>query len=219
MRTKTVTYKIYKYNELSDDAKAKAFEWFERVRADEYYIFTEDCEYDLKQLFPNSKLQVEYSLSYSQGDGLNIFGDLYLPDVLPYIKDKFTAEEFSYIEHIVNEYGTGDGSWFGDQYINMQQNNHYAYCIAERNDYAATMYDRIAYEIEIAEEYDRKPDVIINDELIDKFDKCVGEYFAGLCKQYEEWGYDFFYPEDDTEFAEDCEANGWEFFEDGTFYC
>lgn len=52
MRTETVTYKIYKYSELSDDAKAKAFEWFKSVRADENYIFTEDCEDSLKLRFP-----------------------------------------------------------------------------------------------------------------------------------------------------------------------
>lgn len=219
MRTETVTYKIYKYSELSDDAKAKAFEWFKSVRADENYIFTEDCEDSLKLRFPNSELQVQYSLSYSQGDGLNIFGNLYLPDVLPYIKDKFTEEEFSYIKHIVNEYGTGEGCWFGDQYVKMQRNTRYAYCIAACNEYVAAMRDNIVCEIEIAEESERKPDAIINDELINRLNMYVVEYFFNLCKEYEEWGYEFFYPEDDTEFIELCEANDWEFYENGAFYC
>ena len=182
MRTETVTYKIYKYNELSDHAKAKAFEWFESVRADENYIFTEDCEDSLKLRFPNSELQVQYSLSYSQGDGLNIFGNLYLPDVLPYIKDNFTEEEFSYIKHIVNEYGTGDGCWFGDQYVKMQRNTRYAYCIAACNEYVTAMRDNIVCEIEIAEESERKPDAIINDELINRLNMYVVEYFFNLCK-------------------------------------
>lgn len=219
MRTETVTYKIYKYNELSDDAKAKAFEWFESVRADENYIFTDDCEYSLRLRFPNSELQVQYSLSYSQGDGLNIFGNLYLPDVLPYIKDKFTEEEFSYIRHIVSEYGTGDGCWLYDQYVKMQRNTHYAFCIAEHNDYVADIRYRIEHETEVAEKNERKLGMTINDELINKFDMYVCEYFTDLCKEYEEQGYEFFYPKDDTEFIELCEANEWEFYEDGTFYC
>lgn len=219
MRTETVTYKIYKYNELSDDAKAKAFEWFKSVRGDENYVFTEDCEYDLKPLFPNSKLQVQYDLGYSQCDGLNIFGNLYLPDVLPYIKDKFTEEEFSYIGHIVNEYGTGDGCWFNDQYVKMQRNTRSAFCIAGHNDYVADMRYRIEHETEVAEKNERKLDMTINDELINKFNMYVCEYFTNLCRQYEKQGYEFFYPEDDTEFIELCEANEWEFYEDGTFYC
>ena len=219
MRTETVTYKIYKYNELSDDAKAKAFEWLKSVRVYENYAFTEDCEYDLKLLFPNSKLQVQYSLNHSQGDGLNIFNKLYLPDVLPHIKDKFTEEEFSYIEHIVNEYGAGDGCWVDDQYVLMQQNIHYASCIAGNNDYVADMRYRIEHETEVAEKNERKLDMTINDELINKFDMYVCEYFTDLCKQYEKQGYEFFYPEDDTGVIELCEANGWEFYEDGRFYC
>lgn len=182
MRTETVTYKIYKYSELSDDAKAKAFEWFESVRDDKNYIFTEDCEDSLKLRFPNSELQVQYSLSYSQGDGLNIFGNLYLPDVLPYIKDNFTEEEFSYIKHIVNEYGTGDGCWFGDQYVKMQRNTRYAYCIAACNEYVDDMRYRIEHEIEVAEKNERKPDTTINDLLINKLNMYVGEYFIDLCK-------------------------------------
>lgn len=138
MRTETVTYKIYKYSELSDDAKAKAFEWF---------------------------------------------------------------------------YGTGD------QYVTMQRNTHYAYCIAACNDYVTAMRDNIVCEIEIAEESERKPDTIINDKLINRLNMYVVEYFINLCEEHEEWGYDFFYPEDDAEFIELCEANDWEFYEDGTFYC
>lgn len=200
MRTETVTYKIYKYNELSDDAKTKAFEWFKSVRADENYIFTEDCEYDLKSLFPNSKLRVQYSLSYSQGDGLNIFGNLYLPDIIEQVKDKLTEKELAFFKDIFKDYS----AWF-----NMPRNNSYCYCICDGYDYTG----------DIAGDMECDGDSRCFDQAFTKLNKYTQEYFTDLCKQYEEQGYDFFYPEDDTEFIEMCEANEWEFYEDGTFYC
>lgn len=200
MRTETVTYKIYKYNELSDDAKTKAFKWFESVRADENCIFTEDCEYDLKSLFPNSKLRVQYSLSYSQGDGLNIFGNLYLPDIIEQVKDKLTEKELAFFKDIFKDYS----AWF-----NMPRNNSYCYCICDGYDYTG----------DIAGDMECDGDSRCFDQAFTKLNKYTQEYFTDLCKQYEEQGYEFFYPEDDTEFIEMCEANEWEFYEDGTFYC
>lgn len=84
MRTETKIIKIYKYNELSDKAK-------ERVRADylsdlrEMNFFYDDIINQLKNDFPNSKLDIQYSLSYCQGDGANIYGKLNLCDILPYM--------------------------------------------------------------------------------------------------------------------------------------
>ena len=39
-----------------------------------------------------------------------------------------------------------------------------------------------------------------------------------LCSDYEKYGYDFFYNVDDEVIEETCEANEWEFLEDGTFF-
>lgn len=199
MRTETVTYKIYKYNELSDVAKAKAFEWFESVRDDKNYIFTEDCEYGLKLLFPNSELQVQYSLCYSQGDGLNIFGNLYLPDIIEQVNDKLTEKELAFFKDVFKNYS----AWFS-----MPRNNPYCYCICDRHDYTG----------DVACDMECDGDSRCFDQAFTKLNKYIQEYFTDLCKQYEEQGYEFFYPEDDTEFIELCEDNEWEFYEDGTFY-
>ena len=39
-----------------------------------------------------------------------------------------------------------------------------------------------------------------------------------LSKTYEEYGYKYFYEVEDEEMTETCEANGWEFLEDGSYY-
>ena len=51
-----------------------------------------------------------------------------------------------------------------------------------------------------------------------KMEKLVAKMFVELSKQYEEYGYKFFYEVEEEEMKEICEANGWEFLEDGSFY-
>lgn len=49
-------------------------------------------------------------------------------------------------------------------------------------------------------------------------EKLVADMFVMLSGQYEKYGYKYFYEADEEEITEVCEANGWEFLEDGTFY-
>ena len=80
MRTVTKTYNVYKYNELSEDAKEKVKQWY----LDDDFSpqeFENSCMDALNRLFPNSDLKVQFSLSACQGDGFNIYGKLDLSDV------------------------------------------------------------------------------------------------------------------------------------------
>ena len=77
MRSVNVTYKIYEFSELSEDAKAKVKKWY----LDNFYQneeFSDICKEDLSHRFPKSDLNVQYSLSYCQGAGLNVYGTLIL---------------------------------------------------------------------------------------------------------------------------------------------
>lgn len=67
-------YELYKYEELDSKGKEKA----KRKYLDEQdeYEFTDMVEADTTLVFPNSKLKVQYSLSYCQGDGLSVYGKL-----------------------------------------------------------------------------------------------------------------------------------------------
>ena len=82
----TREYKVYNFSELSEDAKEKVKQWYldDDFRPYEFEnIYTED----LKYLFNNSDLKLQFSLSYCQGDGLNIYGKLDLMDVFTAIRD------------------------------------------------------------------------------------------------------------------------------------
>ena len=74
---KTVTYKVYDFNELSDKAKETAIEkWYEN---EDYPMLTEDLTESCKALLDEKKikhdeLKLYYSLSSSQGDGLCFTG-------------------------------------------------------------------------------------------------------------------------------------------------
>jgi len=54
--------------------------------------------------------------------------------------------------------------------------------------------------------------------VIRKMEKLVADMFVMLAGRYEKYGYKYFYEPDEEEITEACEANGWEFLEDGTFY-
>ena len=92
--------------------------------------------------------------------------------------------------------------------IELPYNRHYCYCIDDRVDFADEW-------IEILE-YCRYKNIQI--DTIRKMEKLVGMMFENLSATYEKYGYDYFYNADDEVVNETCEANGWRFLEDGTFF-
>ena len=82
------TYQIitHSLNELSKDAQQNAIENIKNSKKLEseiefqYEIFSEDTKEYLKELNFNN-IELYYSLSYCQGDGLCFIGDIYLSDL------------------------------------------------------------------------------------------------------------------------------------------
>jgi hypothetical protein len=58
----------------------------------------------------------------------------------------------------------------------------------------------------------------IKKDVIEKFFNDLLDYFDNLDKTIERQGYDYLYNIADDEFSDLCDANDWEFLEDGTFY-
>lgn len=191
-------FNVYRYAELSEDAKEKVREWYLEGQSELSYIFTGDCLMRLSELFPNSDLKVEYSLNYCQGDGFNIYGEIRLEELLEKIAENFTEKEMQFFKWAFSEYDTS---------YTMASNNHYCYCICSRNDFM----ENIFYEMN--NWYFRN----IPEKTMEKFNKLAGEYLDNLCEEFEENGYDFFYEISDEDLQEHCEANDYEFLEDGKF--
>lgn len=200
METITRSYTVYDYTELSEAAKEAVKQWYidDESRCE---IFTEDIENMLSDDFKNSTLKVQYSLAYCQGDGLNIYGELNLADMIEKISfDNFTAKEKRFILWAVKNY---------NQDIKIPYNNHYGYCIARQADFRWSI------------EYDMEADKIrdINYKALEKFEVACIEYLENLCSEYERAGYAYFYDPDESEISDACEANDWKFTADGKFFC
>ena len=205
MRKVEVTYEVYTFPELSDKAKEKVKQWY--LDGQNPDVFSDDCDDELASLFPNSELKVEYSLSYCQGDGLNIYGELTPVDVLDGIENNsfklegyFSKEEIE----ILRRYCRG----YDFDVIVLPRNIRYGYCMADRIMFAEDWIEEIKY-------WNGRCDI---EKLIKRFEKFVKDLFKSLAKEYEERGYNYFYEIEESDLAEICEANEYEFLEDGTLF-
>ena len=207
----TREYKVYNFSELSEEAKDKVKQWYldDDFRSYDFEnIYTEDLRY----LFNNSELKLQFSLSYCQGDGLNIYGKLDLMDVFTAIRDtKHSGDLFKQYKDLFSKHEQKTIEAYMEvcgREVELPYNRHYCYCIDDRVDFADDWIESL--------EYCRYKNIQI--DTIIKMEKLVGRMFENLSATYEKYGYDYFYNADDEVVNETCEANGWRFLEDGTFF-
>ena len=206
MRTATVSYDVYKYGELTESAKEKVKAWYLEGR--EPFIFTEDCEMDLENLFGDNDLKVQYSLGYCQGDGFNIYGKIYADSIFKCLENHNGGVQLAEFENVLTEkekktilhYASECGA------IELPMNSRYCYSLADYIDIADD------WEYKLADYKN------LNTEVLKKFEKMVREIFETLCGSYEKWGYEYFYEISEEDLEEMCEANGYEFLADGTVF-
>lgn len=121
---KNITITAYDYNELTEQAKQRAYNTIYEFLID----FVNDCFYKdtkngLSDRFCNSDLDLQYDFSACQGSGLNIYGDFDLRDYLP----NYQASEKSkrtiafYIDTLKNY------NCFDALKIELSQNHRYTY--------------------------------------------------------------------------------------------
>lgn len=211
MRTVTTTHNVCQYNELSDEAKQKVKEWYLNDPC-RVQFFKDNVMNDLGYYFDNEhhNMNVQFSLNYCQGDGVNIYGSISVNEVIDFLRNnKWFANSLSEDEmEIILLYSEDtDG-------IGLPYNRHYCYCMADNIEFAEEWKEQLEWAIE--EGYAAVDS--INVELINKFNDVVVDIFNCLCGQYETYGYEYLYEISDEEMQETCEANEWEFHEDGTIW-
>lgn len=198
MKEITRIVKVYDFNELSDKAKENArMKYREHFRETE--MFSDMCNDKIKQDFPHSDLKVEYSLSYCQGDGLNIYGTFAVSDIIHFIKEKhedyselFNKQEKRFIDYLEKQ----------NIEITSRGNNHYSYYTDKAED--------VKYYIELEMEGNYYRDIPYNTIqcIANMFNDCFRKY----CKEMEDDGYNYFYEVEDEEILEMWEMNeylGW----------
>lgn len=200
-------YELYKYEELDSKGKEKAKQKY--LDGQDEYEFTDMVEADTTLVFPNSKLKVQYSLSYCQGDGLSVYGKLAFEDIFNILKgnsyptlvegiEPFTEKEIKTLRFYASEEGT----------LNVDINRRYPFfrdwCYNFADDWIDT--------------FEGGGLSSIKTDLIYRFEKTVKTIMQRYCKEWEKEGYQFFYEIDDESMEEISEANGWEYLADGTLY-
>ena len=209
MKTVMVEYEVYKYNELSEEAKEAVKQWY--LEGQEPYIFTDDCKEDLHNLFGDNDLDVQYSLSYCQGDGFNISGEISAAQIFKCLENHNGGTQLEKFENVLTDKEKRTILNYADQCgkIKLPYNNRYGYSLSDYID----IKDNWEYDLEVYSAYRN-----INTKTLEKFEKLVRDIFGTLCKSYEKWGYEFFYEISEEDLAEVCEANGYEFLENGKLF-
>lgn len=209
MRTEVVKYNIYKYNELSKEAKEKVKEWY--LNTQEPFVFTDDCKEDLYNLFGKNNLNIQYSLASCQGDGFNIYGTIDVESIFNCLEKHNGGTQLAKFENVLTEEEKNIILSYAKECGNIEipVNNRYCYSLADYID----IVEEWTWRLESYSDYDT-----INTEVLEKFEELVRDIFSELCRSYEKQGYEFFYEISEEDLEEMCECNCYEFYEDGTIF-
>ena len=193
---KTIELKLYKFQELNNEARQKAIE--DKVKQNSEYIYM-DCFNDdaIEQIkdagFENPKL--EYSLSYSQGDGLSFKAD----GITQELKDSiFKAIGLSYKRAEIIE-----------QYLIVKitgNKGHYSYAKKDQID----VYLESNYSGNEKHNIQKYVDLFLNE---------LEEIYMDLCNKLEKQGYNEYEYQCSEEYAiQEIEDNDDDFLENGEKY-
>lgn len=201
MRKVLIEKKVYKFEELSEEAQSRVLanerEWWQS----DFDLLIRDF---LKEKFPNSDLKYQFSLSYCQGDGFNFYGKIDIKDIV-----KIVSLSVSEIE-ILNEI---------DEYLNFKKRFNRRYC------YSLTFSDHFNIDdilSNIEYKYEQNPKlfdspIIGYESVLIKVLNGLREFFKTKEKDFENLGYDMIYPS-----IESCITDGvfddYEYFENGDIF-
>lgn len=187
------TINIFNFNELNDSAKQTAINNYRNNYYDyNMESFNEYAKELIQEKGFKDKIVMNYSLSYSQGDGLSFSANNYNK-----IKDIFIE--------ILGENKTKTIDTIMDNCNFIVKGNTGRYCFASFND--------VEYELSFYANV-KNPKRIY--EIIEKVQNKISEIYVTLCNELEQIGYaDIEYQNSDEYISEILEINEYEFLESG----
>lgn len=184
----TITVDLFKFDELSDEAKKVAIEWFRGIVNEDMSLlgFTDDCERQAAEAgFDNAK--VRYSLGYSQGDGVSFKAEI---DVKKFLKLANSTLSDKKIEIIASHC----------EYVCKGNEGRYAF--ANKSDIDLWL-----------DSNKSKPNI---EALVAKTMTLIEDTYMDLCHEFEKQGYaDIDYQNSDESITETIEANEYDFTANG----
>ena len=189
---KTIEIELYKFIELSENAKNLAIE-NERNKEIEFDWFSDFCHEQISENGFKGNIKLQYSLSYSQGDGLSFSCD-YFDNLNALFIEILGTEKQKTIDTILNNISFKcDG-------------NNGRYCYASKND--------ISLELD-----DYKGNNCLIHEIVSKVESKLKDLYIDLCNQLEKQGYDDIdYQYSDEYITETLTENDYYFTIDGKIY-
>lgn len=196
---RTIETKVFTFDELSDDAKQTAIEQIRnQENSIDLYSFKEQCEDIIANNGFTGGIELQYSLSYSQGDGLS-----------------FSCDRYDFLEDIFLELlGKGKertAKTLAENTTFVCKSNNNRYCFASKSD--------IDMYLENWTSSINTTDTDNIDKVITAALEVVQNKYLKLCKELEDAGYDEIEYQDSDEFIiETIEANEYEFTEEGKMF-
>lgn len=190
MRTEIKEIKVYKFNELSSEAKEVVKQWW--LNNLDPSDFENDCLEELKCEYGIETLNVSFSLGYCQGDGFCMYGEISTYGIDERIWKIFTQGLTKRQKEIA-----------GDDISKIKFTKfdyHYSHAHTVR--------------IEIEDNYENPK----HEQILQKVEENVKAWYFAECKKFENYGYAFFYEISEEDLNKICEANIYEFLENGKYY-
>jgi hypothetical protein len=189
---RTIKTNLYNFHELSKAAQETAIE---KQRNNEYNVFLDffydDCIELIKEKGFKGNIELQYSLSYSQGDGLSFSCD-YFDNLNELFTEVLGPEKQKTINCIINNCS-----------LKINGNNG-RYCYAHRND--------VNFELD---NYYVKSSTNL-DNLISQVESKLKDLYIDLCKELENKGYsEIEYQNSDEYIIDFFNNNEIEFYENG----
>lgn len=209
MKTILKEIKLYKYDELSKEAKEKAkLNYLESylessIRSESFEeLIKSDLEYS-KGIKVTEDFEVEFDLGYCQGDYLNLYGGLDFEELSNELKSRFyknlSEKEIKFFEEFIKY-----------NYIDFERTNYYGCVGAEiRIKINSEGYN---YLVEHEEKEDKYGEIVV------KIEKNIEEWYDEICEEYKEFGYKYFYEADEDEVEGYYEDTEQLFLENGEMY-
>ena len=168
MKEVTKTYTVYEFNELSEEAKEKAFNWlYGDIVEDRFTFFEEDCYNILDEVYGIKPSRLHYSFSNSQGDGLSFDCDnLISGKVLDLIKASDKVSQAT-----------------KDNIIRLQD----ALEVKTLNESRYTYHHRNQVNVYLSNDYDG----LVPDFIMDDIRKAFEDVYIKIAKELEDNGHRF----------------------------
>jgi hypothetical protein len=192
---RTIRTKVYKFDELVVDAQQNAIEEYRDKREIDLDLFNDDAVEQIEKAGFYGDIELQYSLSYCQGDGLSFSCNGINESLL-----------LSFFAEILGEGKEKTAQAIIDNCSFINKGNNGYHCFASKSDidYTLESYRNIYENIEI---------------VVSTVREKIENLYMNLCKDLEKQGYeDIEYQRSEEAIIETILANDWEFLSNGKMY-